>query len=81
MLEGWSGTLLFALVVVGPAQGLLLGVGIEQQPEGWGWLGADRVVGVEVDVGEERLVGHPADSRRAAGVDDLPVPGQRQALV
>ncbi|MHB1860724.1 MAG: hypothetical protein ACYCUM_11585 [Solirubrobacteraceae bacterium] len=58
MDEGLSGTLARLSLRVGPAQGLLLGAGIEEQPEGSGGLDADRVVGVEVDAGEERLVGH-----------------------
>ena len=60
MDEGLSGTLARPVLRIGPAQGLFLGVGVEQQPEGSGGLGADRVVGVEVDAGEERLVRHPA---------------------
>jgi hypothetical protein len=77
MDEGLSGTLARLPLRVGPAQGLLLGVGIEQQPERSGGLGADRVVGVEVDAGEERLVRRPPGRVRPAGVDGLAVPGQR----
>jgi len=52
--EGSSGTLARVLALVHPGEGLLLGVGVEQQPERSGGLGADRVVGVEVEAGEER---------------------------
>ena len=81
MHEGSSGRLARLALWVGPGEGLLLGVGVEQRPEGSSGFGADRVVGVQLDAGEERLVRHPPGGGRAAGVYGLAVAGQRQALV
>lgn len=67
--------------VVGPGLGAAVHVGVEQYREGPGQVGADLVVLVEVELGEERLVAQPAGLVAAALVDAGGVTEQVEAVL